>query len=196
MDKNIGKKLDGRYEITELIGVGGMALHTHLDRSHLGCVIKPVGIGGVGAPSGPAVLRGIGTVAHVTDGVFQSCLQTAETVHGRIEPVLAGDETIRQIAVPGLILHVKIRHQPQDRVCRHGTVPGCRSRCARVILGRSVVFFSYRREGQRRERHGQYEYRRKECRVEILFHCMPFCAKSGCGICPSARLPIYRRISL
>ena len=25
MDKNIGKKLDGRYEITELIGVGGMA---------------------------------------------------------------------------------------------------------------------------------------------------------------------------
>ena len=24
-DKNIGKKLDGRYEITELIGVGGMA---------------------------------------------------------------------------------------------------------------------------------------------------------------------------
>ena len=25
MDKYIGKKLDGRYEITELIGVGGMA---------------------------------------------------------------------------------------------------------------------------------------------------------------------------
>lgn len=25
MDKNIGKKIDGRYEITELIGVGGMA---------------------------------------------------------------------------------------------------------------------------------------------------------------------------
>ena len=25
MDKNIGKKLEGRYEITELIGVGGMA---------------------------------------------------------------------------------------------------------------------------------------------------------------------------
>ena len=25
MDSNIGKKLDGRYEITELIGVGGMA---------------------------------------------------------------------------------------------------------------------------------------------------------------------------
>lgn len=25
MDKNIGKKLDGRYEITELIGEGGMA---------------------------------------------------------------------------------------------------------------------------------------------------------------------------
>ena len=25
MDKNIGKKLDGRYEITELIGIGGMA---------------------------------------------------------------------------------------------------------------------------------------------------------------------------
>ncbi|MDR0943466.1 MAG: protein kinase, partial [Ruminococcus sp.] len=25
MDKNIGKRLDGRYEITELIGVGGMA---------------------------------------------------------------------------------------------------------------------------------------------------------------------------
>lgn len=25
MDKNIGRKLDGRYEITELIGVGGMA---------------------------------------------------------------------------------------------------------------------------------------------------------------------------
>ena len=24
MDKNIGKKIDGRYEITELIGVGGM----------------------------------------------------------------------------------------------------------------------------------------------------------------------------
>ena len=25
MDSNIGKKLDGRYELTELIGVGGMA---------------------------------------------------------------------------------------------------------------------------------------------------------------------------
>ena len=25
MDKYIGKKLDGRYEITELIGIGGMA---------------------------------------------------------------------------------------------------------------------------------------------------------------------------
>ena len=25
MDNNIGKRLDGRYEITELIGVGGMA---------------------------------------------------------------------------------------------------------------------------------------------------------------------------
>ena len=25
MDKNIGKKLDGRYEIIELIGEGGMA---------------------------------------------------------------------------------------------------------------------------------------------------------------------------
>ena len=25
MEKYIGKKLDGRYEITELIGVGGMA---------------------------------------------------------------------------------------------------------------------------------------------------------------------------
>ena len=25
MDKNIGKKLDGRYELLELIGVGGMA---------------------------------------------------------------------------------------------------------------------------------------------------------------------------
>ena len=25
MDHNIGKKLDGRYEITELIGIGGMA---------------------------------------------------------------------------------------------------------------------------------------------------------------------------
>ena len=25
MDKNIGKKLDNRYELTELIGVGGMA---------------------------------------------------------------------------------------------------------------------------------------------------------------------------
>ena len=25
MDLNIGKKLDGRYEITELIGIGGMA---------------------------------------------------------------------------------------------------------------------------------------------------------------------------
>ena len=25
MDKNIGKKLDGRYEIVKLIGVGGMA---------------------------------------------------------------------------------------------------------------------------------------------------------------------------
>ncbi|MGN1089701.1 MAG: protein kinase, partial [Huintestinicola sp.] len=25
MDKNIGRKLDGRYEITELIGIGGMA---------------------------------------------------------------------------------------------------------------------------------------------------------------------------
>ena len=25
MDKNIGKRLDGRYEITELIGMGGMA---------------------------------------------------------------------------------------------------------------------------------------------------------------------------
>ena len=25
MDKNIGKKLDGRYEIMEIIGIGGMA---------------------------------------------------------------------------------------------------------------------------------------------------------------------------
>ena len=25
MDRNIGRKLDGRYEITELIGIGGMA---------------------------------------------------------------------------------------------------------------------------------------------------------------------------
>ena len=25
MDSNIGKKLDGRYELLELIGVGGMA---------------------------------------------------------------------------------------------------------------------------------------------------------------------------
>ena len=25
MDSNIGKKLDGRYELPELIGVGGMA---------------------------------------------------------------------------------------------------------------------------------------------------------------------------
>ena len=25
MDKYMGKKLDGRYEITELIGIGGMA---------------------------------------------------------------------------------------------------------------------------------------------------------------------------
>lgn len=25
MDKYVGKRLDGRYEITELIGVGGMA---------------------------------------------------------------------------------------------------------------------------------------------------------------------------
>lgn len=26
MDKYMGKKLDGRYEITELIGIGGMAM--------------------------------------------------------------------------------------------------------------------------------------------------------------------------
>ena len=28
MDKFVGKRLDGRYEIKEIIGVGGMAVYT------------------------------------------------------------------------------------------------------------------------------------------------------------------------
>ena len=34
MDLNIGKKLDGRYEITELIGVGGLALREVQENCH------------------------------------------------------------------------------------------------------------------------------------------------------------------